>query len=72
MAADFVGGAIKGARPSARRPANKRRRKRKMTPAAKHDVGPANQPARGRAQAIDAILADTDDGQPARGCGTVR
>jgi hypothetical protein len=71
MAADFVGGTVKGARPSACRAANKRSRQRKMTAAAEHDVGPANQPARRRAQTIDAVLAYTDDGQPARGCGTV-
>jgi hypothetical protein len=46
MAADFIGGSVKGARPSACRAANKRRRKRKMTAAAEHDIGSRDQPTR--------------------------
>jgi hypothetical protein len=42
-----------------------------MPPAAEHDIGAADQPARRRAQTVDALLADSDDGQPARRCGTV-
>lgn len=72
VAADFVGGAIKGTRPSACRAANKGRRKRKMTPTAEDDVGSANQRAGCRTQTIDPVFAYTDDGQPARRCCTVR
>ncbi len=42
-----------------------------MAPAAEHDLGRPDQPARRRAQALDAVLADADDGQPARRCGSV-
>ncbi len=71
MAQHFVGGAIERARPRPRRAANERRREAKMPPAAEHDFGRADQPARHRAQALDAVLADADDGQPARRCGSV-
>ena len=43
-----------------------------MPLAAEHDIGVGDQRARGRAQALDAVLADADDGQPARRCGSVR
>ena len=42
-----------------------------MAPAAEHDLRRADQAARRRAQALDAVLADADDGQPARRCGSV-
>ena len=71
MTQHFVGGAIERARPRPRRAANERRRQAEMAPAAEHDFGRADQPARHRAQAFDAVLADADDGQPARRCGSV-
>ena len=71
MMQDFVGGGVERARPRPRRAANERRREAEMAPAAKHDFGRADQPARHRAQALDAVLADADDGQPARRCGSV-
>jgi hypothetical protein len=36
-----------------------------MAVAAENDIGACDQAARGRAQALDAVLADADDGQPA-------
>jgi hypothetical protein len=42
-----------------------------MALAAEYDFGAGNEPARGRAQAVHAILADADDGQPAARCGSV-
>ena len=71
MIGDLVGGAVERARPRPRRAANERRRETKMALAAEHDFGRADQPARRRAQAVDAVLADADDGQPARRCGSV-
>ena len=71
MMQHFVGGAVERARPRPRRAANERRREAEMAPAAEHDFGGADQPARHRAQALDAVLADADDGQPARRCGSV-
>ena len=71
MAADFVGGTVERTRPSACRAPNERRRQGKMPAAAKDDLGPADQSARRRAQAVDAVFADPDDGQPARRCGTL-
>ena len=42
-----------------------------MTPAAEHDFGGADESACGGAEAVDAVFADADDGQPARRCGSV-
>ena len=41
------------------------RGKLKMPRAAEHDLGICDQPARDGAQALDPVLADPDDGQPA-------
>ena len=71
MMQHFVGGAVERARPRPRRAANERRRQAEVAPAAEHDFRRADQPARHRAQALDAVLADADDGQPARRCGSV-
>ncbi len=64
--------AVERRRPRPRRAADERCRQRQMPPAAEHDVGAADQPAGDRAQPVDAVLADADDGQPARRCGSVR
>ena len=71
MAQHLVGRAVERARPRPRRAANERRRQAEMAPAAEHDFRRADQPARRRAQALDAVLADADDGQPARRCGSL-
>src|SRR5262249_56214022 len=46
-------------------------RKGERTAAAEHDFGAADQLARTRGQAVDAVLADSDNGQPTPQCGTV-
>jgi hypothetical protein len=62
----LFGHAVERRRPWPRRAADDRCRQRQMPVAAEHDRGAAHQPARDRAQSIDPILADADDGQPAR------
>ena len=42
-----------------------------MALAAEHHLGVRDQPARDRREAVDAVLTDTDDGQPAARCGSV-
>ena len=64
-------GALERARPRPHRPADERGRKLQMALAAEHDLGVRDQPARDRAQALDAVLADADDGQPAARCGSL-
>ena len=71
IAQHLVGRAVERARPRPRRAANERSGKAEVAPAAEHDLGGADQPARRRAQALDAVLADADDGQPARRCGSL-
>ena len=53
-------------------PRIERRGQRQMALAAEHDRRAAHEPAGDRAQPVDAVLADADDGQPARRCGSVR
>ncbi len=53
------------------RAADQRRGELQMALAAEHDLGGGDQTARHRAQALDAVLADPDDGQPAARCGTL-
>ncbi len=62
---------IERARPRPHRAADQRAGQLKMALAAEHDLGVGDQPARDRRQALDAVLADADDGQPAARCGSV-
>ena len=62
---------LERARPGVRVSANERGRERKMAFAAEYDFGGGNQPACRRAQPLDSVLADADDGQPAVWCGSV-
>jgi hypothetical protein len=64
--------AVERRRPWPRRTADQRRCQREMAPAAEHDLGAAHEAAGDRAEPIDAVLADADDGQPARRCGSLR
>jgi hypothetical protein len=42
-----------------------------MALAAEYDLGAGNQAAGDRSKAFDSVLADADDGQPARRCGSL-
>src|SRR6516162_10141959 len=57
--------------PRPRRTAQKRRRQGEMAFPAEHDVGDLYRGTRRRAQALHAVLTDSNDGQPASRCGTV-
>src|ERR1700683_3260980 len=67
----FVSRPVERTRPWPRGAANEWRRQRQMAPPAEHDFGSPDEPPRGRAQTLDALLADADDGQPARRCGSL-
>ena len=69
MRQHLVGGTVERARPRPRRAANERRRKAEVALAAEHDFGRADQGTGDRGQALDTVLADADDGQPAARCG---
>ena len=72
LSQDLVNGAIERRGPWARRATNQRDRQGQMPLAAEYYFGVSDQPARHRAEPINAILADADDGQPAPRCGTLR
>jgi len=63
--------AVERARPRPRSAADKRRGETKLPPPAKYDLRSLDQTARHRAQTVDAIFANADDGQPVRRCGSV-
>src|ERR1043166_9836570 len=58
---DLFDGAIERARPWACRAADERTGEGQVAPAAEHDLGGRYQPARGRREPLDAVLADADD-----------
>jgi hypothetical protein len=56
---------VEGYRPRSRTASNQGRRQREVARAAEDDGSRLNQFPPGRTQALDTILADPDDGQPA-------